>query len=102
MFKDTVLPVVCFSECTACNNIGISIQDEAYVYAYPNPSKGSSNIQLYGTNNHISITDAFGRSIKQEIVYDKSVYEINNLPAGIYFITVSAGKLTSKIKLIVQ
>ncbi len=92
--KDTVMDIVCFSECNACVN-GISNNSKsAYFTIFPNPAKTSVNITLDHSlkNSEIIIYDVMGKLVKHFSIknIDDLVIERDNLPSGLYFVKIQS------------
>lgn len=107
--KDTMLPTVCFSSCSACVASGLNefTDNNSHFELFPNPAK-----------NHLTITSSSNEIIKsvqvlsisgQEIYTTTKVmsttYHLDNLSLspGMYFVNVSNSKGQAKnLKLIIE
>jgi hypothetical protein len=77
--------------------------------AFPNPFSDKLNIEINSGdlyNAKISIHDIFGSEIQRfnneymQQVQNRLVWEAKNIPAGVYILSVSNGKETSRLKII--
>jgi len=92
------------TECTA-----LSIQDNTFgseFNVYPNPSFGSSKIELGENYNEVSVNvfNVLGKQVATQTHYNTNVIELNTqeLATGIYFIKVQSGVKEATIKLVVN
>jgi hypothetical protein len=105
--KDTVLTVVCFSNCSACVGVGIAeISSSENLKLYPNPTNDHATLEFENSNErNIQITDILGNIVRSYPNYSESILQIekNNLSNGVYFISIinSENKI-SNTKLIIQ
>lgn len=95
------------SDTSACFNVtGIGMDENAFggkLNVYPNPSKGDFYIDLGDVyaDATIIITDLTGRIVKTQSVNGDKIIPVElNAPAGVYFITVTAGNNKAVIKLV--
>ena len=82
------------SNSSACN--GARLGEDMWVEAYPNPTTGrvtlSVNMPL-GEGLQAEVVDAMGRVALREFLGDQTTVELdlNDVPAGMYFIQVTNG-----------
>jgi len=85
-------------------NIEEVFSDDFSVTAFPNPSEGEFNLKIDGHNSDpvkLMIYDISGRYIDSEIKAGSSnIVKINDLDKGIYFVDVTIGNTTKRVKLI--
>lgn len=106
--KDTVLSVVCFSQCSACTSVGIAENSVTTSFKlYPNPTSDYSTLEFANDSNthNVVLKDLSGRIVKSYVNIQTSSLQVEkgNLSAGIYFVSVinEAGRLSTS-KLIIQ
>ena len=106
---DVVLPVVCFSSCSACNGTtGMPDQGgPSKITLFPNPSMDGALLQFNdGDLNHtVNVVDITGKTVRSYNNYSKTELRIERdvLEAGIYFITSTDSKKNASIaKWVVQ
>lgn len=106
---DVVLPVVCFSSCSACDGTtGIpQLQESVKITLFPNPSSTGAVLQFNDAeqNHTVHVMDLTGKTVQLYSNYNKAdlYLERGTLEAGIYFIrSVDSRKNTSIAKWIVQ
>jgi len=104
--KDTVLAVVCFSECSACipNGIAQNSNENAFKL-FPNPAKEYTGLTLGSSDEEydISLFDHTGKTLAlYKDVKNSLRIESTELAAGLYFITTTnkVGAKTRTIKFI--
>ena len=94
--KDTVLNVVCFSECMDCLNVGIAERATTEnVNLYPNPTNDFSVLEFENNNiRTISIINTLGSIVRSysNINETSLTIEKNDLKKGIYFIIIRASE----------
>ena len=94
--KDTVLNVVCFSECMDCLNVGIAERATTEnVNLYPNPTNDFSVLEFENNDiRTISIVNTLGSIVRSysNINETSLTIEKNDLKKGIYFIIVRASE----------
>lgn len=78
LLKDSVLPTVCFSECTNCAGAGLLHDAQASISVYPNPSgSGGVHVQIPGTTCAvIEIVDARGVVVFRQQIPTRDVMHI--------------------------
>lgn len=105
--KDTVLAVVCFSQCSECVGLGIAEISTADSFKlFPNPATDFTTLEFqHNGMRTISITNVLGRVVRTYSDHSESSLKIekNELSTGVYFISVSnsENKITTS-KLIIQ
>lgn len=74
---------------------------EPYIKAYPNPAKNTVKVSGLGAGATLAVTGMTGKAMGQ-YTSTGAEYTINiqNLPAGIYFIRVQQGGKTTTLKLV--
>lgn len=93
--KDTVLPIVCFSSCSACSSVSVKeINNSVLLFkSYPNPAK--NNLTIESSQNDliesISMYNITGQEVRKVLNINKSNYTISDLsvPSGLYTLKVS-------------
>lgn len=107
--KDTVLPIVCFSNCSACSSVSVKeiINSTSLFKSYPNPAK--NNLTIESSQNDlvesISIYNITGQEVKQILNINQSSYTISDLsiPSGLYTIKISTDlKQAYYLKIIIE
>ncbi len=89
--SDTILDVVCFSGCAACEPSGIFSASASSFSVYPNPSKGETFISnhSYKVMKQIAITDSQGRLLQTNIQPSMNwSFNTQSFASGLYFISV--------------
>lgn len=106
---DTVLDIVCFNQCTACDKVnGIGEQSLVKkINVFPNPSSDYTTLRFDdGDVNHtVMVRDITGKTVRNYDNYNKPelIIEREQLNAGIYFIiSQDSKKNVSTSKWIVQ
>ena len=106
---DTVLPAVCFNQCTVCAaTTGIATVATQGLKVFPNPVQETTTVAFNdGSNTHsILLTDVQGRTVRNYSQYTGNTLSIsrNGLQAGLYLlhITGSNGALLTTVKLVLQ
>jgi len=86
-----------------------SIADDARLQLYPNPADASVAVTLSGVQGRAVITlmDIAGRTLHQHTVADAAaqptyLLDLNNIPAGSYFVRVTGDNITAVRKLVVK
>jgi hypothetical protein len=96
--NDTVIDVVCFSQCIACNNGIKTNMNESALKIYPNPANSYSIISLneHTAINNISLFDITGRLICKFDKINQSSFKLekNNLHSGLYFVKIQTENQT--------
>ncbi len=87
---------------SAC--VGIHEQAAANLQVYPNPNSGSFTIELPENGSLVVITDMLGNVVYNErmISSGKNQVELGEQAAGVYFIKVTAGDVTSVSRLVIR
>lgn len=107
--KDTVLPIVCFSSCSACSSVSVQeINNTTSLFkSYPNPAK--NNLTIESSQNEliekITIYNITGQEVRQVLDINKSNYTISDLsiPSGLYTLKVSNNlKQAYYLKIIIE
>lgn len=93
--QDTVLAVVCWNACEACDLVALEQDELSALTIYPNPSNGQINIQgtTVAEEVTVTITDAQGRIVYVSVSNGATMNEqINlvNMGAGIYFVRLAS------------
>ncbi len=84
-------------------SIGIpTIEDNSSFIVYPNPSLGSIKIKTNSKTNEIALIDVTGKLVKHLSVKNEDLISIDDIPKGVYFLTVSNNKTTRTEKIIVH
>jgi len=105
--KDTVLNVVCFSQCIECLNVGIAESATTEnLKLYPNPTNDFSVLEFENNDvRNISIVNTLGSIVRTYSNINETSLRIekNELKKGIYFITIRTSENNiSTIKLVIQ
>ncbi|MEZ4796110.1 MAG: T9SS type A sorting domain-containing protein [Flavobacteriaceae bacterium] len=80
--------------------LGVNTLESNYAISlYPNPSNSSIKLKGVETIDSLEIFDLTGKSVKQYNTLQDS-YDISELKAGIYFVSIKANNATQSIKLI--
>ena len=95
LLSDSVLPTVCFSECTNCAGAGIDAGTSQFgLDVFPNPSRAGITVSMQGKEIAlISMFDAQGRLIYRENPTGVKTIQLDagTFPAtGLYFISCTA------------
>lgn len=107
--KDTMLPTVCFSSCSACIAAGLneSAANNSSFELFPNPAK--NNLTIHSSSNEIiksiQILNVSGQEVYTAVQIMDSNYQLNNLNLipGMYFVKVSNSNGQDKnLKLIIE
>ena len=93
--KDTMLPMVCFSSCSACVAAGLNefVENNSSFRLFPNPAK--ENVTISSTSNEliksVQILNVSGQEVSISNQIMNNTFHLNNLnlSPGIYFIKVS-------------
>jgi PKD repeat protein len=102
----TLYPNVFFKTCTGLGNM----TNEVTTKIYPNPNSGTFTLEmnsLIAENVNISVTNSLGVNVYTETgitfsgKYAKQI-KMNNVPAGVYFLTVKSSDKTSVQKFLVK
>lgn len=70
--------------------------DNLHINVYPNPSNGHFTVSS-DTNIELKVKNALGQLVYEKKISANTSTQINDLPAGIYFITNSDGQFRKKI-----
>lgn len=107
--KDTVLPTVCFSSCSACvtANLNEMINGETNFELFPNPTK--NNLMVRSGSNEIiesiKVLSVSGQEVLAVVHVMNTSYQLNNMnfPTGMYFVTVlNLNGQAKNLKLIIE
>lgn len=103
--RDTMLPVVCYTFCAACNTVGISEASAGSFTAVPNPAASFVNLTFSTTEvRTVSVVDYTGREVYSVQSTDATL-QVNTtgFSKGAYFIRVMAANGSVQLqKLIVE
>lgn len=107
--KDTVLPTVCFSSCSACvtANLNEMINGETNFELFPNPTKNNLTVRS-GSNEiieSIKVLNVSGQEVFAVVHVMNTSYQLNNMnfPTGMYFVTVlNLNGQAKNLKLIIE
>ncbi len=107
--KDTVLPAVCFSSCSACVAASLTETNKptASFKLFPNPAKNSFSIEssLNDQIENIAIYNVSGQQVKLITDIKQSRYTISEpvLSEGLYFVKVTNNQNQQQnLKLIIE
>lgn len=106
--KDTVLPVVCYSECVACGALEIIPHSwHRGAALYPNPCMTMTRLEFNDETlvRRVTLTDMLGNEIRRFPDCQSNVLVINcgDLSQGIYFVRVEDGRnWLNTIKLVIS
>lgn len=91
--------VLGISDCVGLNNVA---KASGEIKLYPNPTNGEFSVELNnGLNKTIVISDLSGRVILSQVSStDKTVVNMNNFAAGVYYVKVQTSETTNIFKLI--
>ncbi len=85
------------------------IADDSRLQLYPNPADNAVTVTLSGVHGRtvIALMDVTGRLLRQHIVTDATSrpacqLDLNNLPAGSYFVRITGDNITAARKLVVK
>lgn len=77
-------------------------KDAFAMNAFPNPAKDQLTVQVYGTTDgkaQVQLTDIAGKMLKAAAISDnKAIFNLNDLPGGLYFVKYTDGTRTEMIK----
>ena len=85
--------------------IGISEQNKVWYSVVPNPNDGDFALsfnEAVGGDVLVRINDIFGRLVYETKVVNTNTINVNGLPAGLYFVEISAGGIYEKQKIVVR
>lgn len=87
-----ILDLVCYESCDDCV-VGLEENVLGEVSIFPNPSNGTTYIEVQNPNNYtlnMSIVDITGKTVRENVVLNATVNEVNttNLNAGLYFLNI--------------
>lgn len=87
---------------SAC--VGIHEQAAANLLIYPNPNNGTFTVEVPESGSVVVITDMLGNVVYNErmISSGKNQVELGAQAAGVYFIKVTAGDVTSVSRLVIR
>lgn len=85
---DTVLPVVCWESCAACNIIGLNDVVSASLAIFPNPVKNQLSIESTAPIESIVVFNTEGRQVMSLSTNGSTREQVNTsaLPNGIYIL----------------
>ncbi len=87
--KDSMLPVVCYTACSACVPNGVvSISTKEALTISPNPSSGLISVHAAGEMQLIKVRDLLGRIVLTQAgnTNTTAILDLSNLPRGIYWV----------------
>lgn len=86
---------------TETNNLGLPVQNSAYIKIFPNPTSSEIQLSLYSAASKIEIIDVSGLVQKEIIpVSLEPIINLEELNSGVYFIKIHSSNnqyLTTKI-----
>jgi len=104
--RDTMLPAVCYTFCSACSTVGIDESTAAEFQMMPNPAEDYVTIQFASSGNWtVKVSDVSGREVVETGNVQQSSLQIEttSFPSGIYFVQVTDENGTAQVrKLIIQ
>ncbi|MEL6942562.1 MAG: T9SS type A sorting domain-containing protein, partial [Bacteroidota bacterium] len=108
--EDTIIPISCFGFCTTCDVVGVDDLNFAQALkVFPNPAKNFVNIQYefeQPTFIRIELSNTLGQILTQKrlgkVLSGNEQIELNNLPAGLYQLTIKNGERVSTQLLVVD
>jgi hypothetical protein len=104
--RDTMLPVVCYTFCAACNTVGIAEIQSAQFTMMPNPSTDIVNLGFSdNAGRTISVVDQRGREVEHVVTDGESSLAliVSSYSAGLYYVRVmDTNGHTQVQKLIIQ
>ena len=88
-----ILDVVCYNACVNCDEVGLDEAVLGDVNIYPNPSVGTTFIQIENPKGYtlrMSIVDITGKSVRENVILNSTINEVStkNLNAGLYFLNI--------------
>ena len=70
---------------------------------YPNPAQGQLHMRLPdGESAEVSLHDAVGRVVQQQLLPHSGPIDVSSLPKGIYLVKVSQGGIVETEKVLIQ
>lgn len=98
--RDTMLPVVCYTFCAACNTVGIT---EGYLASFgvqPNPAVDFFRVSFATAETRtVSVVDSRGRQIYSMQTSDPALWvDVTGYSSGVYFIRVMTGNGSVQMK----
>lgn len=87
-----ILDLVCYESCDDCV-VGLEENVLGEVSIFPNPSNGTTYIEVQNPNNYtlkMSIVDVTGKTVRENVVLNATVNEVNttSLNSGLYFLSI--------------
>ena len=81
-------------------SLGVETAAELKQFAYPNPVKNSSQLQLFDDQNRIVLTDMLGRKIMEEVVESSHTLNMSAYKTGVYLLRVENSHGVQNIKIV--
>jgi hypothetical protein len=88
---DIMLPVMCYTFCSACSTVTVNESARIDFSFYPNPASEVLNVSLVNTSDYaVSIADVTGREVYSNAVSGRGVLniDVSSFARGAYFIKV--------------
>lgn len=80
---------------------GVSINQAEGVSVYPNPAHNNFSVKADDNISSVRVIDMLGKTVALSFPEEKQAHmDISSLPAGVYFVKVSAGNAQKLVKLI--
>lgn len=87
----------------ACTTMGIDDFESTAVTAYPNPIENVLNVSSANEISNLTVVNMLGQTVLSKTVQSTEVQmDLSTLPAGSYFVKVSAGQSVKTIKILKQ
>ena len=80
----------------------IGLEEElSNLHIYPNPSNGIVNIDV-SSSFIVTINDILGKVVSTEEINSNTVFNLEHLDKGVYFVNVSNGLISNTTKVIIE
>lgn len=103
--KDTVLGILCFGECTECQDVGLNelVSSQPAPVIYPNPAEESIRLLNAEVNSKVEILDLSGRTVLSiTLASADNEIPLTELPRGFYYVQVKGSVKSGAAKLVLH